>query len=133
MLNRFLNFLKKRSNKIEYNKFYVTIRTSSKTNFLIRYPRKDYGSRIAECNSDNWERLLNVYKFKPLFVDLYVSNSKKIQNLECELIIEEINNDNEVINKKSEKFIIGTDLESWNWKKFQLESILDYYKDNPKL
>lgn len=132
MFKRLIQILNNSTKKVEYNRFYITIRTNQKTNFLIRYPRKDYGSRIAECNSDSWERLLNVYKFKPLFVDLYVSNSKKFQQLECELTMEELNNDNEVINKKIEKFPVGTDLETWNWKKFQLNSILDYYKEPPK-
>lgn len=104
----------------------VYIETNHPTCFQIKYPRKDYSPRIDECTSTLWERKLNVIKSKPLYLEVFVTNPTAIKNLNCDVRIDELNFDNEVIKSTTFSFKAGLKLSEWKWEKFEVKSILDY-------
>lgn len=104
----------------------VYIETNQPTCFQIKYPRKDYSPRIDECTSTLWERKLNVIKSKPLYLEVFVTNPTAIKNLNCDVRIDELNFDNEVIKSTTFSFKAGLKLSEWKWEKFEVKSILDY-------
>lgn len=112
--------------KEEYNTFMVYITTTEPTCFIIKYPRKDYSPRIDECTTKQWERKLNVIKSKPLFLEVFVSNPTAIKNLVCNVQIDELNFDNEVIQSDHYSFTAGLKLDEWKWRRFEVKSKLDY-------
>lgn len=113
-------------NQEEFNKFLVSVQTSEPTCFMIKYPRKDYSPRIDECTTKQWDRKLHVIKSKPLFLELFVSNPTAIKNLVCDVQIDELNFDNEVIQSEKYSFTAGLKLDEWKWKRFEVKSKLDY-------
>jgi len=115
-----------KNSKQEFNKFMVYIETNQPTCFQIKYPRKDYSPRIDECTSTLWERKLNVIKSKPLYLEVFVTNPTAIKNLNCDVRIDELNFDNEVIKSTTFSFKAGLKLSEWKWEKFEVKSILDY-------
>ncbi|MFZ9263246.1 MAG: hypothetical protein ACO23W_04860 [Chitinophagaceae bacterium] len=115
-----------RNSQQEFNKFIVYIETNQPTCFQIKYPRKDYSPRIDECTSIKWERKLNVLKSKPLFLEVFVTNPTGIKNLTCDVKVDELNFDNEVIKSTTFTFKPGLKLQDWKWEKFKVNSILDY-------
>lgn len=110
----------------EFNKFIVYIETNQPTCFQIKYPRKDYSPRIDECTTTLWERKLNVIKSKPLYLEVFVTNPTAIKNLNCDVRVDELNFDNEVIKSTMFSFKAGLKLAEWKWEKFEVKSILDY-------
>ena len=115
-----------KNSQLEFNKFMVYIETNHPTCFQIKYPRKDYSPRIDECTSCLWERKLNVIKSKPLYLEVFVTNPTAIKNLNCDVTINELNFDNEVIKTTGFSFKAGLKLAEWKWEKFEVKSILDY-------
>ena len=110
----------------EFNKFVVYIQTNNPTCFIIKYPRKDYSPRIDECTTNKWERKLHVIKSKPLYLEVFVSNPTAIKNLVCDVQIDELNFDNEVIQSDKHSFTAGLKLDEWKWRRFEVKSKLDY-------
>ncbi len=104
----------------------VYIETNQLTCFQIKYPRRDYSPRIDECTSIRWERKLHVVKSKPLFLEIFVTNPTAIKNLTCDVQVDELNADNEVIKTTNFSFKTGPKLAEWKWEKFEIRSILDY-------
>lgn len=121
-MNFFLKWFKK-IEIIEYNKFFVSIKTNS--HFMIRYPKKDYTPKVGECITGDWSKTLNVIKNKILFFEIFVSNQKKIKELFCEIKVEELNHDNEIINISNFSFNVETDIENLKWTRLEIKSILD--------
>lgn len=117
------NWFKNKLVLFEYNKFIVNINTNS--HIMIRYPKKDYTPKIGECHSGDWSKTMNIIKNKILFIEVYVNNQKKIIDLLCEIKVEELNYDNEVINTSNFSFKIGTEIQNLKWTRFEIKSILD--------
>lgn len=118
-----MKWFRKKLETIEYNKFIVSIQTNS--HFLIRYPRKDYTPRLGECLSGKWGKTINVIKKNLLFIEIYVSNQKNIIDLICELKIEELDGDDNVINTSNFLFNVGTGIKNLVWNRFEVKSILE--------
>lgn len=118
-----IKWFRKKTETIEYNRFLVTIKADSQ--FLIRYPKKDYTPKIGECLCGNWTKTINVIKQKILFIDIYLNNQKRIKDLCCEIKIEELNEHNEIIHPTHYSFTVGTEIEKLKWTRFKIKSVLD--------
>lgn len=118
-----LNWFKKNTDTTVYNRFVVTVNTNSQ--FLIRYPQKDHTPKIGECLSGNWTKDIQIAKRKKLFIEIYVNNYKKINDLLCEVIIHEVNEQNQIINPTYFPFTVGVNTEKSEWTRFEIPAILD--------
>lgn len=122
-MNPLLKWIKKNEEIIEYNRFIVTVNTNS--HFLIRYPQKDYTPIIGECLSGNWMKTIQILKKKKLFVEIFVNNQKKIKDLLCEVTIQEVNEQNQIINPSYFPFTVGSDIEKIKWTRLEIPAVLD--------
>lgn len=122
-MNKLMKWFKKNPKNPDYNLFLITINTNSE--FLIRYPQKDYSPKIGECLSGTWSKKINVMKQKNLFLDIYVNNQKKIKDLRCEIKVEEFNEQNETINTSEFSFTVSEELEKIKWNRFEVNSVMD--------
>ena len=118
-----LNWFKKNTEIVEYNRFIVTVNTNS--HFLIRYPQKDHTPKIGECLSGNWTETLHIVKRKKLFIEIYVNNQRKATHLLCEVMIQEVNENNQIINPTYLPFTVGIDSDKSKWIRFEIPAILD--------
>ena len=118
-----IELVQKNTATIEYNRFIVTVNTNS--HFLIRYPQKDHTPKIGECLSGNWTETIHIIKRKKLFIEIFVNNQKKATDLLCEVIIQEVNEQNQIINPSYFPFTIGTDTDKSKWTRFEIPAILD--------
>lgn len=118
-----LNWFRKNTESIEYNRFIVTVNTNAQ--FLIKYPQKDHTPKIGECLSGNWTKTIHIVKRRKLFIEVFVNNHKNINDLLCEVIIQEVNEQNQIINPSYFPFTIGTYTDKSKWTRFEIPAILD--------
>ncbi|BDQ10789.1 hypothetical protein [Sediminibacterium sp. TEGAF015] len=118
-----LKWFKKNTETTEFNRFIVTVTT--KAHFLIRYPQKDHTPKIGECLSGHWTETIHIVKRKKLFIEIYVNNQKKANDLLCEVMVQELNDQNQIINPSYFPFTVGTDIEKSKWTRFEIPAILD--------
>lgn len=118
-----LKWFRKNTETTEFNRFIVTVTTNS--HFLIRYPQKDLTPKIGECLSGNWTETIHIVKRKKLFIEVYVNNQKKANDLLCEVMVQEVNDQNQIINPSYFPFTVGTDTEKSKWTRFEIPAILD--------
>ncbi|MFZ9208812.1 MAG: hypothetical protein ACO21X_07705 [Sediminibacterium sp.] len=121
-MNIFFRWFRKKNVQLEYHKFVVSVNTES--NFLIKYPKKDYSPKISESLSGNWCKELHVILGKPLYIEVFVNNPIKKTSLFSEVKVDEINEEEEIINTTSFSFKVDTEIENLTWNRFEVKSVL---------
>ena len=106
------------------NLFEVHILTSHHTTYLVKYS-KNGQFVIDESMVGTWKKKIQVPITELLKFQVYITNPTENKKLKCQIEVNELSEENTVINTTKFSFPIGCTLETWEWKTFEVKSILN--------
>jgi hypothetical protein len=104
--------------------FEVRIYTSHHSTYLIKYVQNGK-SVVEESLTGCWKKVIQVPISEILVFQVYITNPTEIKKLKCNIEVNELSNENEVINTSKFSFQVGLSLPTWIWTPFQVKSILN--------
>ena len=117
--------IKKKKQLIEpYHLFEVKIFNSHQSTFLIKYSQKGQ-TLIEETLVGCWKKLIQVPQSEILKFQIYITNPTQNKKLKCNIEVNEISDTKDIINITKFSFFVGTTLDTWLWKSFEVKSILN--------
>ena len=122
----FINgLIKKKKIFIEPNHlFEVKIFNSHQSTFLIKYSQK--GQRlIEEALLGCWKKNIQIPQSEILKFQIFVTNPTENKKLKCNIEVNEFSDTKDIINTTKFSFFVGTTLDTWQWKSFEVKSILN--------
>jgi hypothetical protein len=126
---KFIDVLKKVLNRenilIEpYHLFQVRITTSHHSTYLVKYIQSRKAV-IEESLTGCWTKVIQVPIEELLHFQIYITNPTENKKLKCNIEVNELSDDNDIINTSKFSFQVGLTLETWKWKSFEVKSILE--------
>lgn len=114
---RILKPLIKKSKEIFYQKFRIKIETIPKMHFLVKVPADELHHCIRESFSGTWETVTKMGTESSLVIDTFVTNERKLNNAVCNITVEELNSQDQVVNILTQTYKVAETMENWKWKK----------------
>ena len=104
--------------------FEVRIYTSHYSTYLVKYIHCGK-SVIEETLTGCWKKVIQVPKSELLNFQVYITNPTGNKQLKCQIDVNELIEENSAINTTKFSFPVGSTLETWEWKLFEVKSILN--------
>ena len=126
---KFIAFLKRVFNRenifVEsHHLFEIRIYTSHHSTYLVKYIQSRKAV-IEETLTGCWKKEIQVPIEEYLQFQVYLTNPTENKKLKCNIEVNELSDENEVINTSKFSFQAGLTLETWEWKSFEVKSILN--------
>ncbi|MFN6320399.1 MAG: hypothetical protein ACK4YE_02470 [Bacteroidota bacterium] len=80
---------------------------------------------IDESMVGTWKKKIQVPISELLKFQVYISNPTENKKLKCQIEVNELSEENSAINTTKFSFPVGSTLETWEWKSFEVKSILN--------
>lgn len=106
------------------NLFEVHILTSHHSTYLVKYSQNGQFI-IDESMVGTWKKKIQVPISELLKFQVYITNPTENKKLKCQIEVNEIAEDNRVLNTTKFSLPVGCTLETWEWKSFEVKSILN--------
>ena len=106
------------------NLFEVHILTSHHSTYLVKYSQNGQFV-IDESMVGTWKKKIQVPISELLKFQVYITNPTENKKLKCQIEVNELSEENTVINTTKFSFPVGCTLETWEWKSFEVKSILN--------
>ena len=125
MISYLKNAFWRRNTFIEpVNFFEVHILTSHHSTYLVKYSQNGQFV-IDESMVGTWKKKIQVPISELLKFQVYITNPTQNKKLKCQIEVNELSEENTVINTTKFSFPVGYTLETWEWKTFEVKSILN--------
>ena len=107
-----------------YHLFQVGITTSHHSTYLVKYIQSGKAV-IEESLTGCWKNVIQVPTEELLHFQIYITNPTENKKLKCNIEVNELSDENDIINTSKFSFQVGLTLETWKWKSFEVKSILE--------
>ena len=125
MISYLKNAFRRRNTFIEpVNLFEVRILTTHHATYLVKYSQNGRFV-IDESMVGTWKKEIQVPISELLKFQVYITNPTQNKKLKCQIEVNELSEENTVINTTKFSFPVGYTLETWEWKTFEVKSILN--------
>jgi hypothetical protein len=112
----FKNLLKKQK-CIPDRKFKVSIHTSPRTHFLVKFRDLQGQFHIKETFNGEWENEISLKDVESISIDTFVTNQRGYQKITCQIEVDELGACNRKYISLTESYTAYQEMKEWKWVK----------------